>query len=55
VSNPLAEQVLSGDVPDGARVEVGVASDGNALAFDVTGTPAGDEATPEGEAEPVAA
>jgi ATP-dependent Clp protease ATP-binding subunit ClpB len=59
VSNPLAEQVLSGDVPDGARVEVGVAERGDALAFTVTDAPVGaEEATPAEEeeaAEPVAA
>jgi hypothetical protein len=59
VSNPLAEQVLSGEVPDGARVEVGVAEGGDALAFTVTDAPVGaEEATPAEEeeaAEPVAA
>jgi ATP-dependent Clp protease ATP-binding subunit ClpB len=54
VSNPLAEQVLSGDVPDGARVEVGVAEGGDALAFDVdaSGAPAagGDESPAAAEA-----
>ena len=54
VSNPLAEQVLSGDVPDGARVEVGVAEGGDALAFDVdaSGAPAagGDEGPAAAEA-----
>ena len=56
VSNPLAEQVLSGDVPDGARVEVGVAEGGDALAFEVDArsAPAGEAMTAE-EAEPAAA
>jgi hypothetical protein len=56
VSNPLAEQVLSGDVPDGTRVEVGVADGGDALAFAVTGAPAAEEAPAEElEAEAVTA
>jgi ATP-dependent Clp protease ATP-binding subunit ClpB len=49
VANPLAEQVLSGAVPDGARVEIGVAE--GTLAFDVADGTAAGEAKAPAEAE----